>query len=170
MVAHGPVSPPVAAQQFHFSARLFVVWNVAAHDKASAGFYLAMVQCVCRSFPGAVCDRKFQNAASPKSRRIQRPAQNLFLSIVSDRDRHAFAAILQHRSAEPVLAVLRRDLRPSHGCDVAVRAACSSSAARDQMISNQADAANHEPSLCLALRVCERNFLLSRSLILWLVR
>ena len=30
--------------------------------------------------------------------------------------------------------------------------------------------ANREPSLCLALRVCERNLLLARSLILWLVR
>ena len=137
MVERGPVSPSVAAQQFDFSARLFVVWNVAADDKASAGFDLAMVQCVCRSFPGAVCDRKFQNAASLYSRRIQRRAQNLLLSIVCDRNRDAFAAILQHRSVEQILAVLRRDLRPSHGCDVAVRAAGSSCAPRDQMTSNQ---------------------------------
>ena len=60
MVGRGSVSPPVAAQQFHFSARLFVVWNIAAHNKASAGFYLAMVQCVCRSFPGAVCGPNFR--------------------------------------------------------------------------------------------------------------
>src|SRR5215475_13342121 len=61
----------------------------------------------------------------------------LFYPLFCDRNRHAFASILQHRSVEQVLAVLRRDLRPSHGCDVAVRAACSSCAARDQMTSNQ---------------------------------
>jgi hypothetical protein len=137
MVAPGPVSPPVAAQQFHFSTRLFVVWNVAAHDQASAGFDLAMVQCVCRGLPSAVCDRKFQNVTPLESRRIQKCEQNLILFTVCDRDLHAFAATLQHCSAESVLAVLRRNLRPSHGYDVAVRAACSSLAAGYQMISNQ---------------------------------
>src|SRR6516225_5687846 len=153
MVARGPVSPPVAAQQFDLSARLLVVWNVTAHDKASAGFDLEMVQRACRSFPGSVCDRNYHNATSLYSGRIQRRAQNRVLSAVCDRDRHAFAAILQHRSVEPVLAVLCRDLRPSYGCDVAVRAACSSSAARDQMISNQA-VTKRGPSLCPSLRVC----------------
>jgi hypothetical protein len=54
-------------------------------------------------------------------------AQNLVLSFVCHRDRHPFAATLQHRSAEAVLAVLHRDIRPSPGCDVAVRPARSSS-------------------------------------------
>jgi len=60
VVARRPVSPPVASQQFDFSARLSVVWNVAAVDKACTGFDLAMVQCVCRSFPATVCHRNFR--------------------------------------------------------------------------------------------------------------
>jgi hypothetical protein len=51
-------------------------------------------------FPGAVCDRKFQNSAPLWSRRIQRCEQILVLSIVCDRSLDAFAATLQHRSAE----------------------------------------------------------------------
>src|SRR5438874_1612283 len=67
MVARGPVSPPVAAQQFHFSARLFVVWNVATHDKASAGFYLAWCSAFAAVFqvPFAIANFRTPRHFSP---------------------------------------------------------------------------------------------------------
>ena len=138
-------------------------------NKASAGFYLAMVQCVCRGCSRCRLRSQISERRVTLVQTNSKRAQNLLLSTVCDRDRHAFAAILQHRSGTGFGRSSPGSLRPSHGCDVAVRAACSSSVVRDQLI-HPGDATNREPVLCLALRVCERNFLLARSLILWLVR